>query len=458
MGELLRSIFGSPERAKQAYDIGSMPPVSMQSGPTQQYELPQLETQVASIEKWLAIAYNEGILINDDWVIKQVSERGILVYEDMLDHDPHVFACFETLAGGAAKTPFQIKPASDDGIAKEQAEFIRAAFDQFDLVSALTDIAHGEAVGYSVCELVLDKFKFRGKDQLTIRSHHGQPGVVRLDPSHIVFDYLSRAKLTTLHNPINGAFLVPYQKYVVYKRGSGPYGDALLKHAFQPYWFKRSGNMFLAKYIELFGVPPIIAYHKNAAEMQTNLDMLAQLRSASYGSFPNSPNTGQGGLLVMQPGRDSQTINTSLDFYNDEISKAIVGGTRTMARAADGGAYSATEIHGDQVDDRQDNIVRRLTFILNQQIIQTLIRVNFGVQRAYPRADFGMDDQETPNDYMERVGIWAERGVPAPISKSEFYQKSGFSKPTDDNDELYAIATAHGSGKGISIPSTQPQA
>ncbi len=437
MGELLRSVFGSPQQAQQLLDPASVS--SAYKAPAEKYEVATLNNPVASIEKWLATAYNEGIIINDDWVVRQARERGPLIYDDMLDHDPHVFACFESLSGGAAKTPFEIQPANDTGMAKEHAEFIRSCFEHFDLVSALVEIARGEAIGFSVCEVVYEKFAFRGKSYLNVRSHKGQPGVIRIDSSCIVFDYLGQARVITQKDPQKGALLGPFQRYITYKRGSGPYGDALLKPAFQPYWFKGKGNMFLAKYIEMFGVPPIAAYHRNKEEMAKNLEMLKEFRSGAYASFPDRPSGNGEPITVVQPSKGGDnTIGSSLDFYNDEISKAILGGTRTMSRSQDAGAYSATEIHNDSLDDRRDNIVRRLAFVLNQQLIPSLIRINYGIQPAYPRANYGMDDQETPNDYMERVGIWAEKRVPAPISKSEFYQKSGFAEPKDDNDKLFA--------------------
>jgi phage gp29-like protein len=435
MGELLRSVFGSPAHAEEVYDIGQ-DHYPQQIDPNDKFTVPQFTRQVASIEKWLLQSYREGIIINDDWVVQQTLNRGPLVYDDMLDHDPQVFACFEKLSGGAAKTPYKITPASEDGIAKEHAEFIRAAFEKFDFVSALMEIARGEATGYSVCELVFDKFQWRGKDKFNIRTHDGQPGVVRLDPSKVIFDYLQQPKLITLRDAAIGVYLNPRQKYVVYKRGSGVYGDALLKHAFQPYWFKKSGNVFLIKYLELFGVPPLIAYHRNEDEMRKNMAMLKDVRSSSYASFPAGPSD-VNPITALQPGRDSQTLNTSLDFYNDEIAKAIIGGTRTMSSSDAKGAYSATESHADSFDDRVDNIVRRLTFVVNQQFIPSIIRINYGVQPHYPRADFGMDDQETPNDYMGRVDKWASRSIAVPISRGEFYMKSGFAKPTDETDELY---------------------
>src|SRR5579872_3393843 len=115
MGELLRSVFISPETAEKDYAIGQFPGVPYGGNPNEKFEVPAFETQVASIEKWLLIAYKEGVLINDDWVVQQNPDRGIYIYSDMMDHDPHVFATCETLVGGVAKIPYHIKAADDTG-------------------------------------------------------------------------------------------------------------------------------------------------------------------------------------------------------------------------------------------------------------------------------------------------------------------------------------------------------
>ena len=448
MGELSRSIFISPEAAQKYYAVGQ--DVGVPYGgywPEQKFKEPAYQRQVASIEEWLLIAYKEGVLINDDWVVQQRPDRAVLVYWDMMDEAPAVFAATETLVGGVAKVPLKIKSRDTSGEAQELADFIKFAFERIDVVTMLQEIAHGEFTGYSVFELVYEEARWRGRKVLV--PSHG----VRINESKIVFDYFNRPKLITLHNPIVGAFFAPSGKYVVYKRGSRPYGDALLKHAFQPYWYKRNGMMALAQYIERFGVPPVFAAHTGAVEMEQNLVALKALRSQSIGSFPRGL-AGTNPLFTLEPnGTSSAVMDRSLQFFNDEIFRAILGGTRQMSDSDEAGAYSATEVHADQVADRQENILRRLKFVVNDQIIPGVVRLNFGIQMrkigntyvqsdfALPHASFENDDQETPNDYMNRVTSWREMGNDAlPISKKQFHLRSRLEPPVDSDDALLPSA------------------
>jgi phage gp29-like protein len=186
----------------------------------------------------------------------------------------------------------------------------------------------------------------------------------------------------------------------------------------------------------------LIGYHNTEEQKTEVMNMLGDLRSSSVASLPATIKD----VKVLEPSRETDFM-PYLNYMNDEISKVFLFGTRTMSASNSAGAYSATEAHANEADDRADDIAKFCIKILNKQIIPNLVRINFGVQDKYPFAKYGSQDSDSPNDYLDRVNKASLSKTKISISKKEWYEKSGISRPNPDipDDELI-IGDEGGSG------------
>lgn len=440
MGELLRSVFNSPGEAAEILSgvhRGNNELRTIEIG-KERFTVPISEIGVARIEKALIEAYTTGVVVNPDEVVK---EKGASIYEDMLRLGGHLYAVCDTLLGNAAGITSRIVPGDlKNPVALEHAAFIEEVFSRFQFVDNLKQIYYADLMGVSVCEKVMSEpFKWRGKDKQGIKFFD------RIEMDRITFDLKGNPRLLTQRDQTQGVAL-PKWKYIVMKMGNGYYGDARLKHAYPAYWFKRNASLFLVKYLERWGDPALVGYHGNDAEKAQVLAMLENIRSSTTASLPATMKE----LTILQPSRDANFI-PALQYWDDEISKVIAGATRQMSGSTAAGAFSATETHNEEADDRVRILTLSGKVIINEQIIKPLIDFNFGKQEVYPYYETGAVEKESPSDYLDNLNKVKTSGVKIGLSKIEFYEKSGFTKPETPEDTMEIMPDAAMAGGGTNF-------
>lgn len=397
------------------------------------FNVPISQLGLAKMERALRTSYFQGNAFNTD---KLLTEHGRDIYEDMLE-DGHCFSVVEDLTGSAAAMPRTFQPADDKNAEyREHAAFIEECFGRFNYIDGLKEVAYFEPMGISLTEKVYSEtFLFHGKRKQGIKA------LERVDNSQIVISVFDQPKIVTQRNP-DGVSAIPF-KYVFARRGSGYYGSPLLKHAFRAYWYKKNCMLWIARFIQRYGDPAIIAYHDNPDQELKNMQMLEALMSGSIASLPANNKD----LTVLSQNSDPNFV-TLLTFYDDEMSKVVLSGTRQSSGSADAGAYSATEIHEENADDRKDLLALKLNVIINTQIIPGLIDFNYGPQLSYPKAKLGRERRQSPKEYTEvLIGI-KNSGFAPKISKTEFHEKTGLAMPTGPEDEMSMVEAAGFGGFG----------
>jgi hypothetical protein len=118
------------------------------------------------------------------------------------------------------------------------------------------------------------------------------------------------------------------------------------------------------------------------------------------------------------------------------MSKKFLAATRQASGSEAAGAYSATEVHQENADRTKFNLAKRGAVIINNQIIRPLIDLNFGKQPYYPYIVPGRAKEESPSEYLDKLVKVRSANINVPISLQEFYEKSGLTPPSDDNDAL----------------------
>lgn len=377
--------------------------------------------------------YADGQVINTDYVVQLVRDLGIDVYNDMLDKDGHVFACARQLRSNAAALPWRVISANPDSdTANEHAEFLTDVLEQFQFRQMLKDLFKSELIGFSVIQPIFQTFTWKGKKKWKLKKyiHHKER----------IFGFDVHGNVQLLDE--NGkAIKLPDNFFLISVNSTEAYGDPLLKHAYAAFFFKRAAIKLAMSYLEKWGDPPLIGYHQDDTQRDQLIDALEIMKSEAVGSFPKGSE-----ITAMTPGHEV-AWEKFFTFFNDEISKVILSGTRTMSGSAAAGAYSATAEHGAQQVDREWELADSNTPIINE-FCRHIITLNYGVQDEYPKFVWGDEKQEDAKEFTDRiVSLWTA-GVPVELSKQQIREVLGLAAPVDDYDSLLPTGPAMPAGGG----------
>lgn len=429
MLELLRSVFGTPRAAQRAQSllVDSQPVtiVSPQDS-AQAYDIPVLNSRVLWIHDELVNIYGNGTVMNTDKVVQQLQERGITVYQDMIEKDTHIAACDRRLRIGAARKPFQVMPADNSLQAKEDALFVEKVFSDCSIKDILKEMNKAACKGFRLGELIWKPFQWKGKTKLTIDK------LIGISEQGVVFDVKWRPCILTAGDLMSGIRVTDPLKHLFMRCGDGAYGDPLLKYAYSTYWFKIAEMKFVLRFMEKYVDPPIIGKYGAGVSREDMISFLEQLASQSISAFPEGLEIPQ----LLQPDKQIFDFMSLLQYWDDALSKIILGGTRQNSASNAPGAYSATEIHAEQQDDYFDDLAEQGIGLLNRSLIPAIIFINFGARESYPTVVLGGKKQTNPKDFAAIIASLFHAKVPLPLSRRDLYEKLQVTPPDNPEDAI----------------------
>jgi phage gp29-like protein len=447
MGEIIDSLFGTRPRlgdfAREMEDREErMETISAKH--------PILQSQFAKIEAELIAEYMRGLVTNDD-AIDDVKKQGIGFYHQMLRTDTHLAGLDRKLRSNAANVGYQVLPSdAKDQTAVEIADFVWNVLDSFDFIGGLAEVLHAASKGFSVCEVIYNK-GFVWKDSQGKRWK--KVGISRINRvKETQFSILSdrRVGLLNLNDQTYGTPIPENTgKYIVAFYGSGPWGDGMLNYVYPAYVMKRASMVAFSKFQERWGNPPVVGYYSGTPGSgigDTLLEMLEKFYAEMIAALPEGAR-----LETLQPGTSYDYI-PGFNYMDDQMSRFYTGGDLSTGHAGGRGNLGATEVHAQSEDELQLSLARSARFWIEEQLIKPLVILNFGHQDAYPYMALGSADTDTPEAFMQRVQIMFDKHIPVPISKSQFYEKSGFAPPSGEGDSITPLAmTAENAGPTVNF-------
>ncbi len=193
---------------------------------------------------------------------------------------------------------------------------------------------------------------------------------------------------------------LPQDKFVIYvHEGSfgNWYGTSDLESAYRAWWLKDNAYKWFAMLLERYGIPPILALFDPqkypTTKPQEIVTMLERIQAATVGALPR-PAGGDETLSLWAPERlaaqAKDVFLPGFDLLDRHIAKAILM-PQLLGFTADAeeGSYARSQTHFDAfllVNRRlQDDLRVRA---VQRRLIQPLVDLNFGPQRAYPAFRF----------------------------------------------------------------------
>lgn len=387
--------------------------------------------------------------------------------ESMEEKYLHYRAVLATRKLQVSALPIQVEAASTSAIDQRAADISREVLESAIVRGSLFDILDAAGKGYSASEIIWDQ---QASDWRPGRICWRQPRWFvpdRVDGTTILLyggpgDGVSSFQ-STPDEMARGNFGTPLPpgKYIthIHRSKSGiPIRGALSRPAAWAYMFQNFTLKSWAIFLEVYGHPLRIGKYQNSASREEKATLLRAVRSISTDAAAIMPDT-MAIEFVTPPSATGETMHQgNLDWWNNQVSKVVLGQTGTSDTAAYQGTANA---HEHVREDIKDDDASQLATTLTRDLVRPLVAFNVGPGAGLPKVTIGEPDSEdvtalTGNvkTFVSMGGRVPERwlgtklGVPAPeptdVLLAAPSPPPAFGAPDDEGDEDAGIAAPPG--------------
>src|SRR5215831_4425250 len=375
------------------------------------------------------------------------------LFDMMIDNWPELTTCVRELTYGVQRRELIFEPFTEEDekptdSAIERTKTVsavmrrmqpRAEEDENGLTATVADLMDGWFRGVVVMEVMWQTIDAGASGMAT-----GPRATAWVQPTTYGFNQLGilgynpggNYQDTTLYTAPNQVQLEPFppDKFLigVHKMKSGsPLGGPMLRCLA---WWWCAANFscdWLLNLAQVFGLPFRWATYPTAsaeATVAAVCDMLANMGSAGWGAFP------EGTVLELKDagrqGGESPQAHL-LDRADRYARSLILGQTmtgNTMTSGRGGQAFGTVEAQLKQ--DRLEAACDYVAGVFNEQLIPSIIRLNYGDQDELPTCRFLEDTEGTLQD-AQRDKILIDAGMPIPVS----HMRKKYSIPEPEGDE-----------------------
>ena len=323
-----------------------------------------------------------GVDQNPDEILQK---KGVAIYDEMEDKDPHLYSVYQTRKKSIAMTPWDVIPADETPRALEIRDFI---FDMLDgikgsLTEDIQQLCDAIGKGFSILEIVWKlstKGKWKGKFIISELIFHKQRYWFFKDRRwHKAEEtvYLFGSKPTD-------AKPVPWEKIVHYAYNSNDnmYGRAAFKPIYWFYWFKKEGWKSWIVFLNKYGTPTVLGtYPKTAkaADQSKLKEIVERIQEETGVIIPEGMKISF--LEATHAGTASyKELNESV---NAEESKAILGATQTVEEGKRG-SYALSRSHSEVRRERVEADAVEISDVIQEQIVKRAVDFNYETE-VYPQ-------------------------------------------------------------------------
>ena len=253
--------------------------------------------------------------------------------------------------------------------------------------------------------------------------------------------------------------LVPFppDKFLVgiHKVKSGsPLGGPMLRSLAWWWCAANFSSDWLLNLAQVFGLPFRWANYPTAtadATIAAICDMLANMGSAGWAAFP------EGTVMELKDigERGGHSPQDSLLDRADRYARSLILGQTmtgtTMTSGKGGQAFGTVESQLKQ--DRLEAASAYVAAIFNEQLIPSILRLNYGNEDECPICRFLQENEGTYQD-AQRDQILANIGLPIPLSHMR--KKYSIPEPEGDEEVLQPPALKPPTAPGLKLPNALP--
>ena len=229
--------------------------------------------------------------------------------------------------------------------------------------------------------------------------------VVPYDPRYLTIELKDGKQISVNQNiGMRGKVSIPVEKMIIFKIGSGVYGESWLKKVYRLWKMKKEFIKSWAIAIEKFAVPIVWGKTKNVevtTEDGTKKSSVELLNEALKGFYRKTAittdnetelkylTTGVGGVHFSKIYIDALEYLNRLIFRNFLLPNLLLGSDTT-------GSYSLGNVHYKLFKSATKGIARQFANEIIDQLVYRIITYNFGETKEY--GEFTIIDELTPEE------------------------------------------------------------
>lgn len=338
--------------------------------------------------------------------------------ETLEERDPHYSGVLRTRKLAVAQLKPTVKPASDKAEDVDKAKMVEDWLDRDELADETFDILDTLGKGYSATEIIWD----------TSAGQWMPNRLERRDPRWFRFE---RHNLTCpvmldesgQEQPLPGFKFI----FATIKAKSGlPIRGGLARIAMWPYLFKMFTLRDWAIFTQTYGQPLRLGkFDTNASEddKRTLMRAVSNIAGDCAAIVPQSMTIDF--VEAANVGAAHALYKERAEWLDQQVSKLILGQTATTDSVT-GGLGSGKE-HRQVQEDIERSDGKALAAIINRDLIQPWMQLNFGPLKAYPRLKIEREESEDLKAFADAVGPMIDRGLE--VDQAEVREKFGLSAP-----------------------------
>lgn len=317
--------------------------------------------------------------------------------------------------------------------------------DENDFGDLTRDLADAWGKGISIQELDWEPRGYEGGTIVGLKAsrwlhprYYGYPTQSNA-PDRLMLRSSEVARDNTATRTVPGAadwIPFPKDKFLigVAKQKTGhPIGAALLRPLA---WWWAVGNFtseWLVNLAQIFGVPIRWAsYAQGTSPEQISKieEMLANMGSASWGAFP------AGTTLELKEAMKAGSDNPQLALLSliDRICDLLILGQTLTSDVSGSGSRALGDVHADVLSGRKGALLSWVIKVLNQQLIPSICRLNFGDTASLPYFVAGEEDEKDAKSAADTFKVVLDSGVPIP--RQFYYDTLGIPAPAEGDDVI----------------------
>lgn len=357
--------------------------------------------------------------------------------ETIEERDLHYAGVLGTRKRSVAQLDIAVDAASDDAEHVKHADAVRAWLTRDELQDEIFDMLDAIGKGVSFTEIVWD----------TSMGQWMPSRLIWRDPRWFRPDYND---LTTPLLRTDGGD-VPLEPFkfittVIRAKSGIPVRSGLARIAAWAWMFKAFTLRDWAIFTQTYGQPIRVGkYPVGSAEKDKDTlfnavaniagDCAAIVPEGMNIEFVQAQNTGQG----------SDLYKSRADWFDQQVSKAVLGQTATTDAIA--GGHAVGQEHRKVQEDIERADAKALSAVLNRDLIRCWIDLEFGPQQQYPHLRIGREDDQDLQQTIEGVVRLVPMGLK--VSTSVMRDKLGLPEPGAGEELLVAPASPTFGGGGF---------
>lgn len=367
--------------------------------------------------------------------------------EEMEEKDLHYLSVLGTRKRQVSQLEITVEAAGDDADSQADAQLLRDWLDRDCLHDDLFDIMDAVGKGFSVTELI---WEMSEKQWFPARLEW-------VDPRWLKLDETQREILLRDENGV-GQPLDAF-KYVVHRvrAKSGSLIRGGLARAVAWAWmFKNYTIKDWVAFAEVYGMPLRLGRYENGASERDKAILLRAVTDIAGDAAAIVPKSMDIDFIDgKQSNSDGALFRNQADWFNSEISKAVLGQNGTTDMQSGGGYAQSKTLDGVRGDIEADD-AKALAATLNRDIGRPMIDLNRGKPKSgrYPRFVVGRAEAWDAQKMMPVIKDFVALG--GKVAKSVIADRIGVPDAAPDEELLTIAAPSQSSPQGQGDPAAAP--